>query len=64
MAAVNHSMKNDLFDMESIINEVLCLNVELFIFILFMSLVKKVFKLPCVGVIDINPTLSFLRHFS
>ena len=30
LIAVNHSMKNDIFDMEIIINEVLCLNVELF----------------------------------
>ncbi len=42
MAAVNHSMKNDIFDMESIINEV-CLNVELCVFILFMSEEKKFF---------------------
>ena len=30
LIAVNHSMKNDIFDMEIIINEILCLNVELF----------------------------------
>jgi hypothetical protein len=45
MAAVNHSMKNDIFDMESIINEVLCLNVELCIFILFLSKEKKFLNL-------------------
>jgi hypothetical protein len=41
MAVVNHNMKNDIFDMESIINEVLCLNVELYFFF-FMFLLKVI----------------------